>query len=74
MEHTEGQATAPSAGAGVPAEPLVVRLFATEAAALVQMARWYVDDTTAAEDLVQEAFIRLARAEHRIRDEDRAAA
>ncbi len=38
------------------------------------MARWFVDDRTAAEDLVQEAFIRLARSAHRIHDTDRAAA
>lgn len=55
-------------------QDLVVALFEAEAAALVQMARWYVDDKTAAEDLVQEAFIRLARSSHRIRDEARAAA
>ena len=42
----------------------VVKLFETEAARLVQLARWFVDDWTAAEDLVQEAFIRLARAAH----------
>lgn len=45
-----------------------ITLYQSEAASLVQMARWYVDDKTAAEDLVQEAFIRLARNSHRIRD------
>ncbi|KRE55665.1 RNA polymerase subunit sigma [Phycicoccus sp. Soil748] len=40
----------------------------------MSLARFFVDDRTAAEDLVQEAFIRLARASHRIRDEGRAAA
>jgi RNA polymerase sigma-70 factor (sigma-E family) len=56
------------------ADALVVALFRTEAARLVQLARWFVDDRTAAEDLVQEAFLRLARSRHRIHDEDRAAA
>ena len=55
-------------------DPLVVTLFTTEAARLVSLARFFVDDRTAAEDLVQEAFIRLARSSHRIQDETRAAA
>lgn len=49
-------------------------LFRSEAPRLVQIARWFTDDRTAAEDLVQEAFIRLARSGHRIRDPERAAA
>ncbi|HEY3003049.1 MAG TPA: sigma-70 family RNA polymerase sigma factor [Kribbellaceae bacterium] len=65
----------PAAGAArLEADALVAALFRAEAARLVQLARWFVDDRTAAEDLVQEAFIRLARNAHRIRDEDRAAA
>jgi RNA polymerase sigma-70 factor (sigma-E family) len=56
------------------ADALVVALFRAEGARLVQLARWFVDDRTAAEDLVQEAFIRLARNTHRINDVDRAAA
>jgi RNA polymerase sigma-70 factor (sigma-E family) len=56
------------------ADGLVVTLFRSEAARLVQLARWFVDDRTAAEDLVQEAFLRLARNQHRIKDLDRAAA
>lgn len=55
-------------------DALVVALFQTEGARLVQLARWFVDDRTAAEDLVQEAFLRLARNQHRINDLDRAAA
>lgn len=57
------------ASAGVPD---VADLFDTEAASLTRLARFYVDDTTAAEDLVQEAFIRFARSSSRIRDTDRA--
>ena len=43
-------------------ERLVVTLFEQEGASLVRLARLFVDDRNAAEDLVQEAFIRLARA------------
>jgi len=53
---------------------IVLALYSAEAASLVQMARWYVEDKTAAEDLVQEAFIRLARAAHRIEDSAKGAA
>ncbi|MGQ0848926.1 MAG: SigE family RNA polymerase sigma factor [Actinomycetota bacterium] len=53
---------------------LVVTLFRSEGAALVRLARIFTDDRNAAEDLVQEAFIRLYRSAHRIRDPDRAAA
>ena len=48
--------------------------FRDEALRLLPLTRLFVDDRTAAEDLVQEAFIRLARNAHRIRDEERAAA
>ena len=56
------------------ADALVAALFAAEAARLVSLARFFVEDRTAAEDLVQEAFIRLSRTAHRIRDSERAAA
>ena len=57
------------------AEPVdVAALFDAEAASLTRLARFYVDDKTAAEDLVQEAFIRFARHQGRLRDRDRAAA
>jgi RNA polymerase sigma-70 factor (sigma-E family) len=59
---------------GVAADDLVVVLFRDEAARLVSLARFFVDDRTAAEDLVQEAFIRLSRSTSRIREQDRAAA
>lgn len=65
-----GDATA----AEVDVDALVVRLFEEEAKRLVQLARLFVDDRNAAEDLVQEAFIRLARNGARIKDQDRAAA
>ncbi len=47
-------------------DALVVRLFDQEASSLVRLARLFVDDRNAAEDLVQEGFIRLARSAHRI--------
>jgi RNA polymerase sigma-70 factor (sigma-E family) len=53
---------------------LVARLFASEGVALVRLARLFTDDRTAAEDLVQEAFVRLLRATDRIDDEARAPA
>lgn len=80
MDGAELRAPADDVGAGDPVigvdpvDALVERLYHAEAARLVQMARWFVDDITAAEDLVQEAFIRLAHNRHRIREQDRAAA
>jgi RNA polymerase sigma-70 factor (sigma-E family) len=53
---------------------LVADLFAAEGASLVRLARLFVDDRNAAEDLVQEAFIRLARNVGRIEDQSRAPA
>ena len=69
-----GIADLPGDGVRVDADALVVALFEAEGARLVQLARWFVDDRTAAEDLVQEAFVRLTRHQQRINDPDRAAA
>jgi RNA polymerase sigma-70 factor (sigma-E family) len=54
-------------------DALVADLFAAEGANLVRLARIFTDDRNAAEDLVQEAFIRLHRAAHRINDPAKAA-
>jgi RNA polymerase sigma factor (sigma-70 family) len=55
-------------------DALVGALFVEHGPSLVRMARLFVDDRNAAEDIVQEAFIRLSRAAHRIVDRDRSAA
>ncbi len=62
-----------STDAGWYAAELVEKLFVEEGAALVRLARLFTDDRNAAEDLVQEAFIRLHRSAHRIEDPAKAA-
>jgi RNA polymerase sigma factor (sigma-70 family) len=52
---------------------LLVTLFDEHAPSLVRLARLFVDDRDAAEDLVQEAFLRLARNLDRINDADKVA-
>jgi len=56
-----------------PADELVGRMFEQEGPSLVRLARLFTDDRDAAEDLVQEAFIRLHRSAKRIRDTNKAA-
>jgi RNA polymerase sigma-70 factor (ECF subfamily) len=56
------------------ADALVARMFAEQGASLVRLARVFCDDRDAAEDLVQEAFIRLHRSAGSIRDLGRAPA
>jgi RNA polymerase sigma-70 factor (sigma-E family) len=53
---------------------LVVSLFEQEGRSLLRLARIFTDDKNAAEDLVQEAFIRLYRSANQIEDPDRSAA
>jgi hypothetical protein len=55
-------------------DPLVAELFDIHSMELVRLARLFVDDRNAAEDLVQETFIRLARNAHRIHDRAKAPA
>jgi RNA polymerase sigma-70 factor (sigma-E family) len=54
--------------------PTVEALFRAEGASLVRLARIFTDDRNAAEDLVQEAFIRYHRSRRRVRDPDAAPA
>ena len=58
----------------VDADQIVADLFANEARSLVRLARIFCDDRNAAEDLVQEAFIRLHRSAGTIRHPERAPA
>jgi RNA polymerase sigma-70 factor (sigma-E family) len=58
----------------VDSDALVAELFAGESRSLVRLARVFCDDRNAAEDLVQEAFIRLHRSARSIRDASRAPA
>lgn len=53
---------------------LLIKLYEAEAVSLVRLARIFTDDRNAAEDLVQEAFIRLYRSASRIQDSSKSAA
>lgn len=55
-------------------DAFVTAMYHEHAAGLVRMVRLFVDDRNAAEDLVQEAYIRLARSAGRIEDHRKAAA
>ena len=55
-------------GAATDPYAFVEAMYHEHAAGLVRMARLFVDDRNAAEDLVQEAYIRLARSSNRIRE------
>ena len=48
------------------ADEAIAALFQEHARSLVRLARLFADDRNAAEDLVQEAFLRLRRSFHRI--------
>lgn len=52
----------------------LIEMFESEGRALVRLARIFTDDTNAAEDLVQEAFIRLYRSMGAINDRRKSAA
>jgi len=52
----------------------ITRLFKEQARSLVRMVRLFVNDRNAAEDMVQEAFLRLPDALPRIQQPERAVA
>ena len=66
-------AVAASVPNDIDAATLVARMYREEGPSLVRLARMFTDDRNAAEDLVQEAFIRLYRSAHRIQDPSKAA-
>jgi RNA polymerase sigma-70 factor (sigma-E family) len=66
--------TGVESGLDADVDQFIATMFEKEARPLVRLARLFVDDRNAAEDLVQEAFIRLARAAHRIEDPSKATA
>ena len=74
LEHAAGRADAPASPVYSASPVDVAAMFDAEAASLTRLARFYVDDKTAAEDLVQEAFIRFARHHGRLWERERAAA
>lgn len=55
-------------------DAFVVSMYQQHARGLVGLVRLFVDDRNAAEDIVQEAFIRLARSAHKIQDPAKAGA
>ena len=69
-----GISRAPAIGTDATADALVEELFAVEGRSLVRLARIFCEDRDAAEDLVQEAFIRLHRSAGSIRDASKAPA
>lgn len=73
MVGTDADLPAQGAGTTDP-DHLVAAMFQAEGAALVRLARLFTDDRNAAEDLVQEAFVRLYRSASRLRDPAKAAA
>ena len=68
------RALAAARSTALDADVLVADLFTREGRSLVRLASIFCDDRNAAEDLVQEAFIRLHRSAHRISDPERAPA
>lgn len=70
VDHT---GTLDFAGRGTDIEPTIESLYRDHGTWLVGVARMFVHDRAAAEDLVQEAFIRFHRNRHRLRDPNAAA-
>lgn len=63
-----------AAATPVDGDAFVISMYQQHGVGLVRLVRLLVDDRNAAEDVVQEAFIRLSRSAHRIQDPTKAAA
>lgn len=71
---TDGLMAGTVASDAVDADALVAELFTEQSRSLVRLAGLFCDDRDAAEDLVQEAFIRLHRTADTIKDRAKAPA
>lgn len=65
-------ADGPARAGQVDPDAVIAGIFRQEATSLVRLARLFVDDRDAAEDLVQEAFLRLRHSLGRLERQDRA--
>ncbi|HUW01768.1 MAG TPA: sigma-70 family RNA polymerase sigma factor [Acidimicrobiales bacterium] len=70
----QGRVTTTRDAVGGDVDAFIVAMYDEHGRGLVRMVRLFLDDRNAAEDLVQEAFIRLARSAHKINDPQKAAA
>jgi RNA polymerase sigma-70 factor (sigma-E family) len=70
----EGRPDPDAAGGADPAANVMVEVFTGQYSSLVRLAAMLLDDSHAAEDVVQDAYVRVAARHFRLRDPDRALA